>query len=144
MNFGDALEKLKSGYHIRRKEWKNIDYLCLGESHKKTTGGTETIDSVTYNSLALPDGTETIIAMMKWDDPSFRVWMPGQRELLAEDWELALKADCTVKSVTPTKVKLFITFDNKDIYSADELRRALYGAIDKSITNLEKEIRNIG
>lgn len=80
MDFGWALRKLRCGFSVRRRGWNGkgkFIKLQTPDEHSKMT------DSYIYMDAS---NFET-------DDPAaprYRVpWMPGQTDMLADDWEIA-------------------------------------------------------
>jgi hypothetical protein len=67
MNFGEAIQAMKDGKHVCRKEWKNDAWIA-----------------VNYIANCLPRISLGI-------DNSFdghKPWHPSQEDMLAEDWEI--------------------------------------------------------
>lgn len=68
MNFGEAIEEMKKGKRVRRKDWENDTWI--------------TVDYLTYNRPAY-------ISLGR--DNSFdghKPWIPRPEDMLAEDWEI--------------------------------------------------------
>lgn len=68
MNFGEAIQAMKEGKRVRRKDWKNDIWI--------------TVDYLTYNQ-------PPYISLGR--DNSFdghKTWIPRMEDMLAEDWEI--------------------------------------------------------
>lgn len=68
MNFGEAIQAMKDGKRVRRKDWKNDIWI--------------TVDYLTYNQPPY---------IYLGRDNSFdghKSWIPRMEDMLAEDWEI--------------------------------------------------------
>lgn len=81
MNFGQALEGLKSGQRVRRSGWNGKGMWLLLVTHY----GVAT--ELTFDS---PDGRPELAPWigMKTADNKFVPWLASQTDILAEDWEV--------------------------------------------------------
>ena len=71
MNFGEAIEAMKKGKRVRRKDWENDTWI--------------TIDYI----ASCPPFVSSYISLGR--DNSFdghKTWNPSQEDMLAEDWEI--------------------------------------------------------
>lgn len=71
MNFGEAIEEMKNGKSVRRKDWENGIWI--------------TIDYI----ASCPPYVSPYISLGR--DNSFdghKTWIPSPEDLLAEDWEI--------------------------------------------------------
>lgn len=72
MNFGEAIQAMKDGKRVRRKDWENDTWI--------------TVNYMAYNRPAY-------ISLGR--DNSFdghKPWYPSQEDMLAEDWEIKAEA----------------------------------------------------
>lgn len=80
MNFEKALELLKEGQRIQRKNWNGKGIfveLQVPDQNSKMTGSYTFIDT-------------TALQTNNKDAPKCRVpWMPSQTDMLSDDWEQA-------------------------------------------------------
>lgn len=77
LNFGQALEHLKSGGKVAREGWNGSKmYLQyqFPDAHSKMT--------LPYLHLIIPDGTQSNVAEGERRIP----WQPAQVDLYSEDW----------------------------------------------------------
>lgn len=90
MNFGEALEALKSGEKVARKSWNGKGmylYYTAGSSvpYSKLKGETQ------RNLITYPEPVVKInahIDMKAADDTIVIGWLASQTDMLAEDWHL--------------------------------------------------------
>ncbi|MBQ6481707.1 MAG: DUF2829 domain-containing protein [Anaerolineaceae bacterium] len=71
MNFGEAIQEMKKGKRVRRKEWANDTWI--------------TVDYI----ASCPPFISAYISLGR--DNSFdghKTWIPSPEDLLAEDWEI--------------------------------------------------------
>jgi hypothetical protein len=86
MNFGQALELLKSGRRVSRSGWNgNGMWLALQRGYPEGIP----INQNTADATGLPVGTVCRFLpyiMMRTADGSFVPWLASQTDILAEDW----------------------------------------------------------
>ena len=91
MNFGEALEAVKSGNLISREGWNGKGMWLAYQKAAEATG--------------VPEGTICKFLpylMMKTVDGSFVPWLASQTDVLAEDWGIVEEGDVDVEpKVTP-------------------------------------------
>jgi Protein of unknown function (DUF2829) len=87
MDFSEALEMLKRGYRMRRKQWSSPEmYVCYQRGYPDGIA----INANTAIATGLPEGTVCRFQpylMMRRFDQSFMPWNPAQSDLLSDDWE---------------------------------------------------------
>lgn len=76
MDFGKALSDLKNGHKVARTDWKSSQFLLLIKPENY---------SVKVN-FELIDGPLLPFIGIKLRDNYFVPWIPGQIDLLANDW----------------------------------------------------------
>jgi hypothetical protein len=83
--FRHALDAIKSGLKVGRKEWKNAKHVFLVDGSKFQ------VNRAPLNKM-FPEGTEITyrphIDMVGADD-TVGTWAPSMIDILAEDWYLA-------------------------------------------------------
>lgn len=90
MNFGEAIQAMKIGKRVRRKDWENDTWI--------------TVDYIGYNR-------PSYISLGR--DNSFdghKTWIPSQEDMLAEDWEIkdeAPKANNDMKGLLHLSLMMF-------------------------------------
>ena len=94
MNFGKALEALKSGKTVKRKSWESGNFIYLNN------GNIAINDMNTYQteiqnidiSLFNKGDTGTCLRLpnlnLKSEDTTLTGWAASQHDMLAEDWEI--------------------------------------------------------
>lgn len=86
MNFGEALEALKSGKKVARGGWNGRG---MWLAYQKAYPDGIAINQNTAEATGLPAGTVCRFLpylMMKTADNSFVPWLASQTDILAEDW----------------------------------------------------------
>ncbi len=88
MNFGEALDLIKSGYKLQRSEWnyKN-EFIYL------VRGSTFEVNRPPLNAI-FEDGYKASYRShidIKYQDDSMGCWVASQTDMLAEDWEIFQK-----------------------------------------------------
>lgn len=86
MNFGQAIESLKSGKRVSREGWNGKGmYLAYQAGYPDGIP----INKNTATATGLPEGTVCKFLpyiMMRTVDGSFAPWLASQTDILAEDW----------------------------------------------------------
>lgn len=80
--FSHALDAIKQGYKVGRKEWKNARYVFL------VAGSTFQVNRAPLNQM-FPEGTEITYRPhidMVGADGTVGTWAPSMVDILAEDW----------------------------------------------------------
>lgn len=86
MDFGKALEALKSGKRVARSGWNGKG---MWLTYQKAYPDGIAINANTAEATGLPQGTVCKFLpylMMKTVDNSFVPWLASQTDILAEDW----------------------------------------------------------
>jgi hypothetical protein len=86
MNFGEALEAVKSGNLISREGWNGKG---MWLAYQKAYPQGIPINKNTAEATGVPEGTICKFLpylMMKTVDGSFVPWLASQTDVLAEDW----------------------------------------------------------
>lgn len=89
LDFGEALQALKSGSKVARSGWNGNGMFVV---HQKAYPDGIGINKNTAEALGLPEGTQARFLpylMMKTVDGSFVPWLASQTDVLAEDWTIA-------------------------------------------------------
>ena len=81
MNFGQAIELLKQGKRVARKNWNGKGMFLLYVPSEKWG----IIDKI---NLGIPKGNLLSWIWMKTADGKFVPWLASQTDILAEDWEM--------------------------------------------------------
>lgn len=86
LNFGQALEALKSGKQVARVGWNGKGmFLFLQPGYPEGVGANKN----TAVALGVPEGTTVKVLpyiMMRTVDGSLVPWLASQADILAEDW----------------------------------------------------------
>lgn len=86
MNFGQALEALKSGKKVARAGWNGKG---MWLTYQKAYPDGIAINANTAEATGIPQGTVCKFLpylMMKTVDNAFVPWLASQTDILAEDW----------------------------------------------------------
>jgi len=88
MNFGQALEAMKSGKKVARKGWNGKGMFAF---YQKAYPDGIPINKNTSEATGIPEGTVCSFRpyfMLKTAQDDFAHWVPSTSDILAEDWEV--------------------------------------------------------
>ena len=90
MTFGKAIELLKTGRLVRRREWKDVRWLLLvqGAVRKLDPGATYTVNLLRLGYTEGYSEIKSHIDIHIGEGCMQPGWTPTQADMLAGDWEL--------------------------------------------------------
>lgn len=93
MNFGEALEAVKSGCKIARNGWNGKGMFVV---YQKGYPEGIAVNKNTAEAYDVPEGTVMVFRpylQMYCADHSCQMWLASQSDILAEDWYLVPKKE---------------------------------------------------